>query len=73
MKFTSNNNIFEEPLNEFDEEKNFVLAKRLEDENYAKPSHELKNWYLVRTFEINRYKLTSNYIHLLEQEQFDEK
>jgi len=50
----------------------FELAKRLEDENYASPFDGLKDWHLLRALAINRPELTSDYIHLLDQEPFDE-
>ena len=37
MKFTSNNKISEELVNSFNEKMTFELAKRLQEENYAKP------------------------------------
>lgn len=72
MLFTSNNKIFEKLLYSFYEEGTFELAKTLGEKNYVKPFNVLKNWNLVGTFATNRYKLISDYIHLLEQEQFDE-
>ena len=72
MLFTSNNKIFKKTLYSFYEEGTFELAKTLEEKNYVKPLNVFKNWNLVRTFTTNRYKLISDYIHLLEQDQFDE-
>ena len=72
MFFTSDNKIFKKPLYSFYEEATFKLAKTLKEKNYVKPFHVFKNWNLIRTFATNRYKLISDYIHLLEQEQFDE-
>ena len=72
MKFTSDNNISEELVNSFNEEKTLELAKRLEDDNYASPFDGLKDWHLLRALAINRPELTSDYIHLLDQEPFDE-
>ena len=72
MKFKSDNKISEELINSFDEEMTFKLAKRLEDENYATPFDGLKDWHLLRALAINRPELTSDYIHLLDQEPFDE-
>ena len=48
------------------------LAKRLEEDNYATPFDGLNDWHLLRSLAINRPELTSNYIHLLDQEPFDE-
>ena len=72
MLFTSVNKIFKKPLYSSNEEGTFELAKTLEEKNYVKPFNVSKNWNLVRTFATIRYKLISDYIHLLEQEQFDE-
>ena len=41
--------------------------------NYATTISVLLSFDLVRTLPINGYKLIFDYIHLLEQEQFDEK
>ena len=72
MLFTSNNKIFEKLLYSSYGEGNFELAKTLEEKNYVKPFNVFKNWDFIGTFATNRYKLISYYIHLLEQEQFDE-
>ena len=72
MKSINHNKISEELVNSFNEEKTFELAKRLEDENYDSPFEGLKDWHLLRALAINRPELTSDYIHLLDQEPFDE-
>ena len=72
MLFTSDNKIFKKPSYSSYEERNFKLAKNLAEKNYVKQFNVFKNWNLVKTFANNKYKLTSDYIHLLEQEQFDE-
>ena len=72
MLFTSDEKIFKKPLYASYEEGTFELAKALEEKNYVKPFNVFKHWNLVRTFATIRYKLISDYIHLLEQEQFDE-
>ena len=72
MKSKSNNKISEELVNSFNEEMTFELAKRLEEENYVTPFDGLKDWHLLRALAINRPELTSDYIHLLDQEPFDE-
>ena len=72
MLFTSDKKIFKNPLYSSYEEGTFELAKTLEEKNYVKPFNVFKNWNLMRTFATIRYKLISDYIHLLEQEQFDE-
>ena len=70
MLNTYDNKIIEKLLNFFYVEGTFELPKRLVEKNYAKAFNVLKNWDLVRTFANNSYKLTSDYIHLLVQEQF---
>ncbi len=73
MLFTSDNKIFKKPLYSYNEAGTFKLAKNLGEKNYFKPFNVFINWNLVRTFATNRYKLISDYIHLLEKEQFDER
>ena len=48
------------------------LATRLEEDNYKTPFEGLKDWHLLRALAINRPELTADYIHLLDQEPFDE-
>ena len=72
MGFISENKISEELVNSFTEEMTLELAKRLEDDNYMTPFDGLKDWHLLRALAINRPELTSDYVHLLDQEPFDE-
>ena len=72
MLFTSDNKIFKKPSYSSYEERTFELTKTLGEKNYVKPFNLFKNWNFVGTFANNRYKLTFDYIHLVEQEQFDE-
>ena len=72
MEFISDNKISKELVNSFDEKMNLELATRLEEDNYITPFDGLKDWHLLRSLAINRPELTSNYIHLLDQEPFDE-
>ena len=72
MKFTSENKISEDLVNSFDEKMTLELATRLEEDNYTTPFDGLKDWHLLRALAINRPELTSDYIHLLDQEPFDE-
>ena len=72
MKFISKNIISEELVNSLDEEMSLELAKRLEEENYNTPFDGLKDCHLLRTLAINRPEITTNYIHFLDQELFDE-
>ena len=72
MEFISENTISEALVNSFDEKMTLELATRLEDDNYMTPFDGLKDWHLLRALAINRPELTSDYIHLLDQEPFDE-
>jgi len=72
MDIISENKISEELVNSFDEEKSLELSKRLEEDNYNNPFDGLKDWHLLRALAINRPELKSNFIHLLDQEPFDE-
>ena len=72
MEFASTEKISEELVNSFNEDMTFELAKRLEDDNYLSPFDGLKDWHLLRALAINRPELTSEYVHLLDQEPFDE-
>ena len=72
MKSTPENKISRELVNSFNEEMTYELAKRLEEDNYLTPFDGLKDWHLLRALAINRPELTSDYIHLLDQEPFDE-
>ena len=72
MDFKTNNKISKELVDSFNEEMTFELAKRLEDDNYLTPFEGLQDWHLLRALAINRPELTSKYIHLLDQEPFDE-
>ena len=72
MLLTTNNKIFEKLLNTSYEEGTFELAKTLGEKNYVKPFNLFKNRNFVGTVATNRYKLTSDYIHLLGQDQLDE-
>ena len=72
MKFTSENKISEDLVNSFDEKMTLDLATRLEEDNYSTPFDGLTDWHLLRALAINRPELTSDYIHLLDQEPFDE-
>ena len=72
MEFISKNTISEELVNSFDEEMTLELARRLEEDAYITPFDGLKDWHLLRALAINRPELTTDYIHLLDQEPFDE-
>ena len=72
MKYFYHKKIIKEFLQSFYQEKSFELPKILGEKHYALPLKVLINYDLVKTFAINSYKLISDYIHLLEREQFDE-
>ena len=72
MQLTPDNKINEKPLHSFYEEGTFELLKRFKEENYPTQFNLLKNWALLKSFKIMNDKLISDYIHLLDQEQFDE-
>ena len=72
MKLISGNKISKELINSFDEEMSLQLAKRVEKVNYINLSDDLKDLHLLRALANNRPELTTNYIHLLDQEPFDE-
>ena len=73
MRFAIDNKIIPKPLNYTYEDGSCDVHQRLGEINYAKTLYVLLNFDLVRTLPINGYKLIFEYIHLLEQEQFDEK
>ena len=72
MEFISENKISDELVNSFDEEMTLELAQRLEEDEYKTPFDGLKDCHLLRALAINRPELTTDYIHLLDQEPFDE-
>ena len=49
-----------------------VLAQRLEDDDYASPFDGLGDWHLLRALAIHRPELVRPYVHLVDQEPFDE-
>jgi len=72
MKLISENKIIQELVNCFDEVMSLQLAKRVEEVNYIDLFNDLKDLHFLRALAINRPKLTTNYIHLLDQKSFDE-
>ena len=61
-----------EQLDGFDEASVAVLAQRLEDDDYPNPFAGLGDWHLLRALAIHRPELTRPYVHLIDQEPFDE-
>ncbi|MBM5791683.1 MAG: DUF2555 domain-containing protein [Cyanobacteria bacterium M_surface_10_m1_298] len=48
------------------------LAARLEDDDYPTPFAGLQDWHLLRAVAIHRPDLARPYVHLVDQEPFDE-
>ena len=61
-----------ESLDAFDDDKVALLAQRLEDDDYPTPFDGLSDWHLLRALAIRRPELTGPYVHLVDQEPFDE-
>ncbi|KGG13136.1 MULTISPECIES: DUF2555 domain-containing protein [Prochlorococcus] len=61
-----------EKLNQFDEDSIAILAKRLDQDDYPSPFDGLSDWHLLRALAIHRPELTLPYLHLIDQEPFDE-
>jgi hypothetical protein len=61
-----------EGLEAFDEAQVEILARRLEEDDYATPFDGLHDWHLLRSLAIHRPELVTAYVHLVDQEPFDE-
>ncbi len=61
-----------EQINSFDEDGIAILANRLEEDDYETPFDGLDDWHLLRALAIHRPELTRPYLHLVDQEPFDE-
>ncbi|MEB3165189.1 MAG: DUF2555 domain-containing protein [Cyanobacteriota bacterium] len=61
-----------ELLDRFDEGSIAELARRLEEDDYATPFAGLADWHLLRALAIHRPELARPYVHLVDQEPFDE-
>ena len=64
--------ITQERLAAFDDDSIAILAKRLEEDDYPSPFAGLNDWHLLRALAIHRPELTIPYLHLIDQEPFDE-
>ncbi len=64
--------ITQERLAGFDEEAVAALAQRLENDDYPTPFDCLQDWHLLRALAIHRPELARPYLHLVDQEPFDE-
>ncbi|MBD2551255.1 DUF2555 domain-containing protein [Microcystis elabens FACHB-917] len=62
-----------ERLAAFDEPAIAELARRLEEDDYPTPFAGLADWHLLRALAIHRPDLIQPYVHLLDQEPFDEE
>ena len=49
------------------------LARRLEEHDYPTPFAGLADWHLLRALAIHRPDLIQPYVHLVDQEPFDEE
>ncbi len=61
-----------ELLDQFDESSIAALAQRLDDDDYPTPFAGLSDWHLMRALAIHRPDLARPYVHLVDQEPFDE-
>ncbi|MFN7871189.1 MAG: DUF2555 domain-containing protein, partial [Cyanobacteriota bacterium] len=57
----------------FDEQSIAALAARLEEDDYPTPFDGLQDWHLLRALAIHRPDLAFPYVHLVDQEPFDEE
>lgn len=62
-----------ERLAAFDEAATAELARRLDDDDYPTPFGALQDWHLMRALAIHRPELARPYVHLVDQEPFDEE
>ena len=69
---SSDRKITPELLQSFNEDSIAILAEKLENDDYPTPFAGLKDWHLLRALAIHRPELTSPYLHLVDQEPFDE-
>ena len=61
-----------ELLEGFDEASIAELAHRLDDDDYPTAFEGLSDWHLMRALAIHRPELARPYVHLVDQEPFDE-
>jgi hypothetical protein len=62
-----------ERLAAFDEASIAELAQRLDEDDYPTPFAGLQDWHLMRALAIHRPELARPYVHLVDQEPFDEE
>ena len=56
----------------FDEASTAELARRRDEDDYPTPFAGLQDWHLMRALAIHRPELARPYVHLVDQEPFDE-
>ena len=61
-----------ELLASLDEEAVAALARRLDEDDYPSPFAGLQDWHLLRAVAIHRPELARPYVHLVDQDPFDE-
>lgn len=61
-----------ELISSFDEASTAALARRLDEDDYPTPFAGLQDWHLMRALAIHRPELARPYLHLVDQEPFDE-
>ncbi|MEM8807480.1 MAG: DUF2555 domain-containing protein [Cyanobacteria bacterium P01_D01_bin.44] len=49
------------------------LAKRLEQDEYSSAFEGLQDWHLLRSLAFQRPEMVESYLHLLDNEAFDEE
>jgi hypothetical protein len=69
---TQSAGITPELIASLDEDAVAALARRLEDDDYPNPFGGLQDWHLLRAVAIHRPELARPYVHLVDQEPFDE-
>ncbi len=69
---SSGSAITPERLAAFDEDAIAELARRLEEDDYPTAFAGLDDWHLLRALAIHRPDICSPYVHLVDQEPFDE-
>ncbi len=62
-----------ERLAAFDDDAIAELAQRLEEDDYPSAFDGLDDWHLLRALAIHRPDLCGPYVHLVDQEPFDEE
>ena len=69
---TGDTAITPELIASFDEASTAALARRLDEDDYPTPFAGLQDWHLMRALAIHRPELARPYVHLVDQEPFDE-